>query len=430
MNFVIQIINFFVAVAISFSMVALYFRGKSAKSTKIFIACEGMIAAWCSSQIFIEMAPNDTALALSFTYGDLAITFIGLHWLWFALLSSNRKVNWEVIVLTSIVPMFHFISILTNPLHHKYYKYLTLEHVKHDILFKTNFISIYIYVVIGAVILFKDVSKTQSGSITRQYKARFLIVLSVLIPTVISLVNLFSLSPVPYDTNAIGFAIAVFLVYRATFKYRFLDLERQLQITNEKLLLETERNRIAQQVHDTAGHTLTMIQSYMKLAENSVENDNKGEALEYIQGARKLTTKGIRELRESINMLREESEYALITQGVMHLANQVKDINVEVTVKGEDSEKYSHLTKVVYDSVRESITNSLKYSQAQKLDIILTFKEKSIQLMIVDDGVGCAAIDENNGIQGIRERVEKANGTVRFVTAPNQGFLTRVELPI
>ena len=50
--------------------------------------------------------------------------------------------------------------------------------------------------------------------------------------------------------------------------------------------------------------------------------------------------------------------------------------------------------------------------------------------MIVDDGVGCESVTESQGIYGIRERVEKSKGTVRFVTAPNQGFLTRVELPI
>jgi signal transduction histidine kinase len=129
-------------------------------------------------------------------------------------------------------------------------------------------------------------------------------------------------------------------------------------------------------------------------------------------------------------MLREESEYELITQGVMHLANQVKNMNVEVTVKGEDSEKYSHLTKIIYDTLRESITNSIKHSKADKIDIILTFKEKSVQLLIVDNGVGCQSIEESNGIRGIKERVEKSKGTIRFVTAPNQGFLTRIELPI
>ena len=430
MNFIIQTINLLVTVAIVFSMVVLYFRGRSSLPTKIFIACEGMIAVWCASQILIELSPNDTVMAVCFSIGDMIVTFVGLHWLWFALLTANRKINRKIIGLTAIPPMFHFFSILTNPLHHKYYKYLSLNHVKHDFLFKTNFVTIYIYIVLGAITLYHGVSNHQSEGIVQQRKARFLIVLAVLIPTIISLINLLSLMPVPYDTNSIGFAIGVFFVYRATFKYQFLDLQRQLQITNEKLLLETERNRIAQQVHDTAGHTLTMIQSYMKLAENSVENNNKEEALDYIQGARKLTTKGIRELRESINMLRTESQYALITQGVMHLANQVKDLHVEVTVKGEDSEKYSHLTKIVYDIVRESITNSLKHSEAKKLDIILTFKDSSILLMIVDDGVGCESVTESQGIYGIRERVEKSKGTVRFVTAPNQGFLTRVELPI
>jgi len=61
-----------------------------------------------------------------------------------------------------------------------------------------------------------------------------------------------------FDITPLGFGISIVLIMRATFKYRFMNLKKELAITNEKLLLEQERNRIAQQVHDTAGHTLTM----------------------------------------------------------------------------------------------------------------------------------------------------------------------------
>ena len=216
----------------------------------------------------------------------------------------------------------------------------------------------------------------------------------------------------------------------AAFKYRFMNLKKELAITNEKLLLEQERNRIAQQVHDTAGHTLTMIQSYMKLAEISAGKENFEEVKGYLTEARQLTGQGIKELRESINMLREEAEYELVTQGVMQLANQMKEIPVEVTVRGEDDAKYSHLSKTVYDTVRESMTNTLKYAQATKMDVVIRFQKNFLELMIADDGKGCEDIKDNNGLRGIRERVQKAGGTVNFTSSPGEGFLTRVTLPI
>ncbi|MBR3645820.1 MAG: hypothetical protein IKN54_05330 [Lachnospiraceae bacterium] len=219
-------------------------------------------------------------------------------------------------------------------------------------------------------------------------------------------------------------------VLLATFRYQFMDVKRELKITNEKLLLETERNRIAQQVHDTAGHTFTMIQSYMKLAEVSVNSDEKEQAQEYISQARVLTSNGIKELRESINMLRQGENYELVTKGVMQLANQVKEIEIEVTVQGEDSDKYSHLSNVVYDTVRELITNALKYSEAKKMEIVLKFKNHSLEVVIADNGKGCDKLVENNGIRGIRERIAKEKGKVRFVTSVGQGFLARIEIPV
>jgi signal transduction histidine kinase len=114
----------------------------------------------------------------------------------------------------------------------------------------------------------------------------------------------------------------------------------------------------------------------------------------------------------------------------MQLAAQVKEIPVEVTVRGEDSERYSHLSRVLYDTTREAITNSLKYASATRIEIVVRFQEKSVELVIGDDGRGCDAIRENNGIRGIRERVEQAGGTVRFSSAVGEGFLMRVNIPV
>ncbi len=212
--------------------------------------------------------------------------------------------------------------------------------------------------------------------------------------------------------------------------YEVLRQTRELAITNEKLALERERNRIAGEVHDTAGHTLTMIQSYMKLALISSEKGEKEKVEEYLTQARQLSADGIRELRQSINQLKKEAAYELVTQGIMQLAAQVKEIPIEVTVQGEDSEKYSHLTGIIYASVREIITNTLKYAKASGMDIILRFQEDGVEVTVADDGIGCENIVDNNGLAGIRKRVEEAGGNVRFLSAPGEGFLSKIQLSL
>ena len=120
----------------------------------------------------------------------------------------------------------------------------------------------------------------------------------------------------------------------------------------------------------------------------------------------------------------------MITQGILQLANQVKEIPVEVTVRGEDKEEYSYLGRICYDCVRESITNTLKYGNASKMDIVLRFFKGQLELMIADDGKGCNSITDNNGLRGIRERVEGQGGTVHFSSEEGQGFLTVVKIPL
>ena len=212
--------------------------------------------------------------------------------------------------------------------------------------------------------------------------------------------------------------------------YELLEQTKQLGITNEKLALEKERNRIAQQVHDTAGHTLTMLQSYMKVALAANDKDEKEVVNEHLLQAKELASDGIKELRQSINNMRKQASYELITQGVMQLADQVKELPVEVTVQGEDSQAYSHRYHIIYDSVREAITNCIKYANASKLEIVLRFYEQGIELIMGDDGIGCENINDNNGLRGIKERVNEVGGKVKIISGENQGFLIRINVPI
>lgn len=223
---------------------------------------------------------------------------------------------------------------------------------------------------------------------------------------------------------------AAFVLRDVTRYYTLLHQTQELAVTNERLALEKERNRIAQQVHDTAGHTLTMIQSYMKMAAVANEKQESGQVQGYLEDARELTSSGIRELRESINQLRRGTEKELVTQGILQLADQVKEIAVEVTVQGEDSERYSCLYRTLYDCMRECITNTLKYADAKKVDVVLHFREDCVELTIADDGRGCADIRDNNGLTGIRQRVGETGGTVRFLSGENEGFLTRIQIPV
>lgn len=234
--------------------------------------------------------------------------------------------------------------------------------------------------------------------------------------------------------------------------YRLMEQGRQLEQSARRLAVEQERNRIAQEVHDTTGHTLTMIQSLLRLMKvelaGGASRGGLGDALgsvsgracdskkasdqaqAYIEQAQELVTSGIRELRCSINEMRGQRADMTVSEGVRLLAGSVKEIPVVAEFQGEDGPQYTGLSPIVYGVLREAITNCLKYANASQMDVIVSFRETALDLYIFDDGQGCAKIKENNGLRGIRERVTAAGGTVRAMSAEGEGFQIYVSLPV
>lgn len=414
---------------VSMSMVLL--RGRREVYNQAYLSCQGLAILWCASQLFYIIATNERELYLANLLSNLGICFIGTVWYYFAGLYSNGVLSWWERGIPAALSIFHYGIVLTNRWHHWYYISFQRTEIIHGFFYYTNVIVTYILLLWGAVRLYHTIRVKISDDGNKM--APSLMILAVLVPVIFNVIYQLGRLPLPYDITPLGFGISVILLLVATVRYRFLDvdlMERELVVVNEQLILEKERNRIAGEVHDTAGHTLTMIRSYMKLALVANEQGEHDAVNEYLEQARDLAGDGIRELRHSINHLRLEASFPLVTQGIMQLADQVREIPVEVTVQGEDRESYSHLSNILYDCTREAITNTLKYAEADRIDIILRFQDKQVELIVADDGQGCDGMIENNGICGIRQRVCEAGGEVRFLSSPGEGFMMRVRLPI
>ena len=211
-----------------------------------------------------------------------------------------------------------------------------------------------------------------------------------------------------------------------------MERERELAVQGERLAGEQERNRIAQEVHDTTGHTLTMINSLLKLVRigRKEEAGDQAELETYLIQAEELAAGGIRELRCSINNLRAMGADSLVSQGVRRLAESIREFEVEVTVQGTDSPRYSHLCPVILPSFKEALTNCMKYAAATHVDAILKFSGDGLAFYIFDNGRGCGQIHRGNGLTGIYRRVEAAGGQVRVASEEGAGFGITIRLPV
>ncbi|WP_295074999.1 histidine kinase N-terminal 7TM domain-containing protein [Ruminococcus sp.] len=206
----------------------------------------------------------------------------------------------------------------------------------------------------------------------------------------------------------------------------------ELAAAEKKLSLEQERNRIAQEMHDSAGHTFTMISSLAKLVkyEAGKENPSFDDMLKNISEIDGLSRSGVTQLRCTINNLRDDEFMTSVTKAVQTIITAVRGVDVDLCVQGEEDKRYRFCIKEIYDNCRETVTNALRYSEATRIDIILKFLADRIEMYILDNGKGCDSISENNGLRGIRERTEALGGTVKFTSLKGEGFNTVVKIPI
>ena len=206
----------------------------------------------------------------------------------------------------------------------------------------------------------------------------------------------------------------------------------ELAAAENKLSIEQERNRIAQEIHDSAGHTFTMISSLSRIIQFELRKDNPDISLisEHISDIDSHSRSGVTQLRCSINNLREDEFMTSISRAVRTVTDAVRGVEVNLSVQGLEDENYTQYIRCVYDSVREAITNSMRYSDASRIDVIIKFLAESLDVYIFDNGKGCDEIKENNGLRGIRERTEAVGGTVRFMSVIDEGFTVIIKIPV
>lgn len=234
-----------------------------------------------------------------------------------------------------------------------------------------------------------------------------------------------------YDSK--GTTIAhIAIVSDITHYYELLERTAQLADAERSLALEQERNRIAQEIHDTAGHTLTMITSLARLSQAAaakVSGEGAAELAQYLHETETISRSGVTQLRCSINNLHDDSFLKSVTGAVRMLCDSVRDMSAELCVQGEEDDSFGFCIREVYDSCRELVTNCLRYSSADRIDVILRFGESVFELFFFDNGSGCKVIKEGNGLRGIRERTERLGGSVSFASGGGEGFQAIIRIP-
>ncbi|PGB84865.1 sensor histidine kinase [Bacillus wiedmannii] len=207
-------------------------------------------------------------------------------------------------------------------------------------------------------------------------------------------------------------------------------LRNQLNEANEQikdLVKREERQRIARDLHDTLGHTLSLITLKSQLVEKLiVKNPERAsaEAKEITQTSR-TALKQLRELISDMRMITVEEELEQI-KAILQAAT------IELEIKQETSA--SSLSPIEQNilgmCLREAVTNVVKHSKATRCTVSVLESQGELILTVEDNGVGLAdQNDDGNGIRGMKERIALIDGFVELGTI-NPGTLLTVKVPV
>ena len=248
-------------------------------------------------------------------------------------------------------------------------------------------------------------------------------------------------------------SIIAFLVYRNTKrKQRIAEQEKEIEVqTTEKLLKEQElntidamiagqekeRQRLASDLHDSVGATLSAAKmqfEHLKKHRGSLNNED-----ELYDRTQLLLEEAYTEVRA---MAHAKNSGVIAKNGLLPAVNKLAQnasatgkIQIEVQDYGLDQRLEGSLEIAVFRIIQELVTNIIKHAEATEASISLTQHEDAINVVVEDNGKGFKAgkLSNNSGGMGlgsIEKRVEHMEGQMEVDSTPGKGTSVIIDIPL
>ena len=192
-----------------------------------------------------------------------------------------------------------------------------------------------------------------------------------------------------------------------------------------------ERNRIAKDIHDNAGHSMTTVIMQTEAAKLLIDTDPE-EAKTRIISANIQAKNALEQMRESVHLLAGRAQVRTLKEEIEEIIAQTIDgtelkirCNIEEIVLDNESARF------ICNSVKECLVNGIKHGHATAFFIEMKRENSSVCLLISDNGSGNEGkIAEGFGLRGMRERAEKLGGKCSFSSEKDEGFETEIIIPL
>ena len=224
-------------------------------------------------------------------------------------------------------------------------------------------------------------------------------------------------------------------------KERIAILNQQLEEANVRLrayALEAERtaetrerNRLAREIHDTLGHTLTGIAAGLDACIVLVDAA-PAVVKKQLEKIRETARHGIVDVRRSVKKLRpDDLEKLPLQQAIKKVIAEFSassGVEIQLVELGWPEKLREDEEEVIYRIVQEGITNARRHGKATKVTVTCGLEPGRFYIIIADNGQGCAAPKQGFGLRHMEERLELLHGRLRYWS--DKGFTLEATIPM
>jgi len=203
---------------------------------------------------------------------------------------------------------------------------------------------------------------------------------------------------------------------------------------------EAERQRIARDLHDETGQSLTAIGMGLRGLAGKISTRNQN-AVATLQKLETLTADSLKELQRLIADLRPSHLDDLgLPAALRWYANRIQEhtsINIRVDIHGEEHELDEAMKIAIFRIIQESLNNVIKHAQADTVNIHVQYTDKNIVINILDNGTGFdpeqvkqrRATRPSLGLAGMEERAALLGGKMSVMSRPGYGSEVEAVIP-
>jgi signal transduction histidine kinase len=202
---------------------------------------------------------------------------------------------------------------------------------------------------------------------------------------------------------------------------------------------ESERQRIARELHDETGQALTAIGMGLRSLEGRQRTSGGSSTKQNLRHLESLTAHSLNELQRLIADLRPSHLDDLgLSSALRWYAGNVQErtqLDIQVEIQGNEPSVPSPVKTALFRILQEALTNVIKHAQAGKVRISLDYSPQEIHARVTDDGQGfnTGTVESAGriswGLKGMEERASLFGGKVTVYSIPGEGTTVEVSVP-